>query len=112
MCPRATSPPSPSKARRPSGESRPLRHLRSPEADQEHARLDLQHVRALEDRQGLPQVPAPPGTRMPRLRQRFDSMTVCPSAAILALGGLFETSPMNWPRTPSSLSDEATARAL
>ena len=39
-------------------------------------------------------------------------MTVLPSAADLALGALFDTSPLNSPVTACGLSPEATAFAL
>src|SRR3954454_2515585 len=63
-----------------------LRHLRASEADQEHARLDVLDVRAVEDRQELPEVPPCAGAGVPRLRQRSDSMTVLPSSPMRAFG--------------------------
>src|SRR4051812_32418942 len=106
--------PAPARGRGRSGERRPLRQLPPPASRQEHARLALLPVRALEDRpRALPQVPARPGARVPRLRagQFPCSMTVVPSSPTVAFGALRDIWPLNSPEI-GALPEAATAFAL
>src|SRR4051794_14528678 len=94
-----------------------MRELPLPARRQEHARVELLPVRAIEDRpRSLPEVPARPRSRLPRLREarggQFpDSMTVVPSSPIFACGALREMSPLNSPEI-GALPEAATAFAL
>src|SRR5215204_4308067 len=87
-------------------ESRPLRHLHPPEADPQHARVDVLDVRAFEGRaRALSEVPARAGDGLPGLRApagRYSAgcvspgrVVTVPSSATPVRGATFDTLPLH-----------------
>src|SRR5829696_10183543 len=64
-----------------------MRHLLSPEADRQHARVDVQPVPALESgARPVPEVPARPRARLPGIRRaRYFAGTVSSSGSVVTV---------------------------